>query len=145
MDHIGPGRQVLSLKKHCYNHCHQDRLLPFGDLICQKISIIRSFLAIYTAAIANLSTQGEAAKAGCRTAEIMADAAHVILTSDSKTFTGHFCVDDEVLWTEGVRDFTKYNCQHGNDFHFGFGFSIRMLKEYSTMNVLQFVLETAHQ
>ena len=43
-----------------------------------------------------------------RTAEIMADAAHVILTKKSREFTGNFCIDDLVLWNEGVRDFSKY-------------------------------------
>jgi citronellol/citronellal dehydrogenase len=43
-----------------------------------------------------------------RTAEIMADAAHAILTKPSREFTGHFCIDDLVLWDAGVRDFGKY-------------------------------------
>jgi citronellol/citronellal dehydrogenase len=43
-----------------------------------------------------------------RTAEIMADAAHVILTKSSREFTGNFCIDDVVLWQNGVRDFSKY-------------------------------------
>ena len=43
-----------------------------------------------------------------RTAEIMADAAHVILTKNSRTFSGNFCIDDLVLHAEGVRDFSKY-------------------------------------
>jgi citronellol/citronellal dehydrogenase len=43
-----------------------------------------------------------------RTAEIMADAAHVILTKPSREFTGNFCIDDLVLWDAGVRDFSKY-------------------------------------
>jgi citronellol/citronellal dehydrogenase len=43
-----------------------------------------------------------------RTAEIMADAAHVILTRNSREFTGNFCIDDLVLHAAGVRDFSKY-------------------------------------
>ena len=44
-----------------------------------------------------------------RTAEIMADAAHVILTQPSREFTGHFCIDDVVLHQmAGVKDFSKY-------------------------------------
>ncbi|MDR3417432.1 MAG: NAD(P)-dependent oxidoreductase [Nevskia sp.] len=44
-----------------------------------------------------------------RTPEIMADAAHVILTQPSREFTGHFCIDDVVLHDmAGVRDFSKY-------------------------------------
>jgi citronellol/citronellal dehydrogenase len=43
-----------------------------------------------------------------RTPEIMADAAHVILTRPSRQFTGQFCIDDLVLEEAGVRDFSKY-------------------------------------
>ena len=43
-----------------------------------------------------------------RTPEIMADAAHVILTKDARQFTGNFCIDDLVLHEAGVRDFSKY-------------------------------------
>lgn len=42
------------------------------------------------------------------TAEIMADAAHAILSRPSREFTGHFCIDDLVLHEAGVRDFSKY-------------------------------------
>ena len=51
---------------------------------------------IATAAVANL-LGGEAMIRGSRKPEIMADAAHVILTSDAKTNTGKFHVDDDVL------------------------------------------------
>ena len=43
-----------------------------------------------------------------RTAEIMADAAHVILTSDARQNTGHFYIDEEVLKKSGVKDFARY-------------------------------------
>ncbi|OMH80631.1 Hydroxysteroid dehydrogenase-like protein 2 [Zancudomyces culisetae] len=43
-----------------------------------------------------------------RTPEIMADAAHVILTSNSKECTGNFFIDEVVLREYGVRDFSKY-------------------------------------
>ena len=43
-----------------------------------------------------------------RTPEIMADAAHVILSKPSRQFTGQFCIDDLVLQDAGVRDFSKY-------------------------------------
>lgn len=44
--------------------------------------------------------------AACRTPEILADAAHVILTGTGKT--GEFLVDDEVLASAGVTDLDKY-------------------------------------
>lgn len=44
-----------------------------------------------------------------RNVDIMSDAAHAILTRVSTKATGNFYVDDEVLASEGVRDFSKYN------------------------------------
>ncbi|WP_370942439.1 SDR family oxidoreductase [Amycolatopsis sp. cg5] len=51
-----------------------------------------------------------------RTPEIMADAAHVILTKPSREVTGRFFIDDEVLAAEGVTDFAKYRlCEREED------------------------------
>ena len=44
----------------------------------------------------------------CWKPEIMADAAHAILTSDARSVTGRFCIDDEVLREAGVTDFSIY-------------------------------------
>jgi citronellol/citronellal dehydrogenase len=63
--------------------------------------------AIATAAVRNL-LGGEAAIRGCRTPEIMADAAYVVVTRPSREFTGNFLVDEEVLASEGITDFSKY-------------------------------------
>src|SRR5690606_1042900 len=49
----------------------------------------------------------------CRKPEIMADAAHVILTRDSRAFTGRFFLDEEVLASAGVADFSKYAVRPG--------------------------------
>ncbi len=62
---------------------------------------------IATAAVANL-LGGQAALARTRTPAIMADAAHAVLTRDSRTCTGNFFVDDEVLAAEGVTDLERY-------------------------------------
>ena len=43
-----------------------------------------------------------------RKPRIMADAAHYILTSPSKTTTGNFFIDEEVLKLSGVTDFSQY-------------------------------------
>jgi citronellol/citronellal dehydrogenase len=40
--------------------------------------------------------------------DIMADAAHAILTRDSRTCTGNFYTDEDVLREEGVTDFSVY-------------------------------------
>ena len=45
---------------------------------------------------------GDMLVAKSRTPEIMADAAHVILTKPSREFTGQHCMDDIVLYDAGV-------------------------------------------
>jgi citronellol/citronellal dehydrogenase len=62
---------------------------------------------IATAAVRNL-LGGEEVVARSRTPEIMADAAHEILTRDPRTCTGNFFIDDEVLAEAGVTDFSRY-------------------------------------
>ena len=49
----------------------------------------------------------------CRKPEILADAAHAILTSDAATTTGRFFIDEEVLREAGVTDFDVYAVQPG--------------------------------
>ena len=46
--------------------------------------------------------------AACRTPEILADSAYIILNRPSKECTGNFFVDDEVLASEGITDLDKY-------------------------------------
>jgi len=62
---------------------------------------------IATAAIRNL-LGGEAAVRQCRKPEIVGDAAHAILTRNSRENTGNFYIDDEVLAEEGVTDLEPY-------------------------------------
>jgi len=68
--------------------------------------------AIATSAVQNL-LGGDVAMAGCRTADIMADAAYVILTSPSTEKTGQFFIDDDVLASIGVTDLEKYAVTKG--------------------------------
>ncbi len=69
---------------------------------------------IATAAIRNALAGDEGMKM-CRTVDIMADAAHAILTKPAREFTGQFCIDDTLLWQEGVRDFDKYRVDRTKD------------------------------
>lgn len=62
---------------------------------------------IATAAVRNI-LGGDALMRSSRTPDILADAAHVILTKDAKTFSGHFLIDDTFLAGEGVTDFDRY-------------------------------------
>ncbi|EIL97489.1 SDR family oxidoreductase [Rhodanobacter sp. 115] len=50
----------------------------------------------------------------CRTPDIVADAAHAILTRPARDYTGHFAIDDEVLREAGVTDFGHYAVQAGS-------------------------------
>ncbi len=52
--------------------------------------------------------------AKCRTPEILADAAYLILTRDAKTTTGNFFIDDALLAQHGVTDFDRYSVTPGN-------------------------------
>jgi citronellol/citronellal dehydrogenase len=62
---------------------------------------------IATAAVANL-LGGDDTVGRSRTPEIMADAAHAVLVRDSRTCTGNFFIDEEVLAEEGVTDLDRY-------------------------------------
>ena len=62
---------------------------------------------IATAAVKNLLGGDEMIKRS-RKPEIMADAAHFILTQPSREFTGNFCIDDEVMERAGVTDLAPY-------------------------------------
>lgn len=47
-------------------------------------------------------------KKSSRKPEIMADAAYVILSKDSRSYSGNFTIDDEVLQAAGVKDLDQY-------------------------------------
>ncbi|HNN94070.1 MAG TPA: NAD(P)-dependent oxidoreductase [Pseudomonadota bacterium] len=62
---------------------------------------------IATAAVQNL-LGGDQSTRGSRKPEIVADAAHCILTQPSRSFTGQFCIDEDVLRSAGLTDFSSY-------------------------------------
>lgn len=65
--------------------------------------------AIATAAVQNL-LGGEESIRRCRKPEIMADAAHLIFSQDSRQCTGQFFIDDKVLREiGGITDFSQYS------------------------------------
>jgi len=67
---------------------------------------------IHTAALAMLGGHVDPLK--CRTPEIMADAACAILARHSRTCSGHFYIDEEILMEEGVSDFSSYAVDAGH-------------------------------
>ena len=62
---------------------------------------------IATAAI-EFAVSGQEGLRRCRTVDIMADAAYVVLTKPARELTGQFLIDDTVLYEAGERDFDKY-------------------------------------
>jgi citronellol/citronellal dehydrogenase len=78
---------------------HADAGIAFNSLWPRTI--------IATAAVQNL-LGGDAAMARSRRPEIVADAAHHILTRPARTTTGNFFIDDEVLADAGVTDLSGY-------------------------------------
>jgi citronellol/citronellal dehydrogenase len=63
---------------------------------------------IATAAVQNLLGGDEIVRRS-RKPEILADAAHIILTKPSREFTGNFCIDDEILESAGITDLAPYS------------------------------------
>ena len=43
-----------------------------------------------------------------RKPEVLADSAYIILNRDSRTFSGNFCIDEDVLASEGITDLDQY-------------------------------------
>ena len=68
--------------------------------------------AIATAAIRNL-LGGDEAISRCRKPDIMAEAAYAVITRHSRSCTGNFFIDDEVLAEEGVTDLDSYSVKPG--------------------------------
>ncbi len=67
---------------------------------------------IATAAVQNL-LGGDKAIRHSRKPKIMADAAHAILTRNSRDCSGHFFIDDEILKEQGITDLSDYACTPG--------------------------------
>jgi citronellol/citronellal dehydrogenase len=68
---------------------------------------------IATAAVNMLG--GEAMLKRSRKPEVMADAAHYVLTRPAREYTGRFLIDDEVLAEAGVKDLSVYSVTPGLD------------------------------
>ncbi len=67
---------------------------------------------IDTSAVRNL-LGGESILRGSRKPDIIADAAHFILTRESRACTGNFFIDDEVMRQAGVEDLDRYSVVPG--------------------------------
>jgi citronellol/citronellal dehydrogenase len=74
--------------------------------------------AIDTKAIEHL--MGEDGRRHSRTVDIVADAAHWILTQNAADCSGNFFIDSQVLLDSGVTDFSKYAVEPGQDLQLDF-------------------------
>ena len=120
--HILTLSPPLSMKAKWFQHHVAYTMAKYGMSMCvlgmseefKKAGIAVNALwprtAIDTAALQMIPGIDTAA---CRTPEILADAAYVILNRVSKDCTGNFFVDDEVLATVGVTDLEKYSVVPG--------------------------------
>ncbi|XP_011172738.1 hydroxysteroid dehydrogenase-like protein 2 [Solenopsis invicta] len=68
--------------------------------------------AIYTAAMDMLLSSDSSDVS--RKPEIMADAVYTLLCKDSKSITGQFLIDENILKNEGITDLTNYACNPAN-------------------------------
>jgi citronellol/citronellal dehydrogenase len=120
--HILTLSPPLSMKAKWFQHHVAYTMAKYGMSMCvlgmseefRKTGIAVNALwprtAIDTAALQMIPGIDTAA---CRTPEILADAAYVILNRVSKETTGNFFVDDEVLASVGVTDLEGYSVVPG--------------------------------
>ena len=120
--HILTLSPPLSMKAKWFQHHVAYTMAKYGMSMCVlgmseefrstgiAINALWPRTAIDTAALQMIPGVDTAA---CRTPEILADAAYVILNRESKNCTGNFFVDDEVLATVGVTDLEKYSVVPG--------------------------------
>ena len=101
------GHVAYTMAKFGMSMCTLGMSAEFaGDGIA--VNSLWPLTAIDTAAVRNL-LGGEAVAKMSRSATIMADAAHAIVTRPARECTGNYFIDEEVLREEGVTDFSKYS------------------------------------
>jgi citronellol/citronellal dehydrogenase len=120
--HILTLSPPLSMKAKWFQHHVAYTMAKYGMSMCvlgmseefRKEGIAVNALwprtAIDTAALQMIPGVDTAA---CRTPEILADSAYIILNRESRSCTGNFFVDDELLASEGITDLEKYSVVPG--------------------------------
>jgi len=120
--HVLTMSPPLSMKPHWFEHHTAYTMAKYGMSMCtlghaaefkaQGIGVNSLWprTAIATAALQMIPG---ADLGRCRTPEILSDAAYLILTSDPKTTTGNFFIDDELLAKHGVTDLERYSVTPG--------------------------------
>ena len=120
--HILTLSPPLSMKAKWFQHHVAYTMAKYGMSMCVlgmseefrqegiAVNALWPRTAIDTAALQMIPGVNTAA---CRTPEILADAAYIILNRESKGCTGNFFVDDELLASEGITDLEKYSVVPG--------------------------------
>ena len=112
----------LSMKPHWFRHHVAYTMAKYGMSECTlghaaefaplgiAVNSLWPRTAIATAALQMIPGVD---LARCRTPQILADAAWLVLTSDASTTTGQFFIDDTLLAQHGVTDFDRYSVTPG--------------------------------
>jgi citronellol/citronellal dehydrogenase len=103
-EHWFKGHVAYSMAKYGMSECtlgHAGEFRPHGiavNSLWPRTAIATAAMQMIPGVDLNL----------CRKPEILADAAYLILTSDAKSTTGNFFIDDELLARHGVTDLDRY-------------------------------------
>jgi citronellol/citronellal dehydrogenase len=100
------GHVAYTMSKYGMSMCVLGMASEFRELGI-AVNALWPKTAIATAAVANLLGGPEALRR-CRRPEVMADAAHMILTRKARDVSGNFFIDEDLLRESGCRDFTPY-------------------------------------
>ena len=108
-EHWFKGHVAYTMAKYGMSECtlgHAGEFRPHGigvNSLWPRTAIATAALQMIPGVDLNL----------CRKPEILADAAYFILTSDAKTTTGNFFIDDTLLAERGVTDLERYSVTPG--------------------------------
>lgn len=97
---------AYTLSKYGMSLCTLGMAAEFAELRV-AVNALWPRTVIATAAINMLG--GRVQREYCRTPAIVADAAHAVLTRPSDECSGNFFLDEDVLRSEGVKDFGRYS------------------------------------
>ena len=105
------GHLAYSLSKYGMSLCMLGMAAEYRDagIACNALW---PRTTIATAAV-EFALGGPAMMRRSRKPEIVADAAHAILTRPARECSGRFFIDDSVLYEAGVRDFAAYSVEPG--------------------------------
>jgi citronellol/citronellal dehydrogenase len=103
-EHWFKGHVAYTMAKYGMSECtlgHAGEFRPHGiavNSLWPRTAIATAALQMIPGVDLNL----------CRKPQILADAAYFILTSDAKTTSGNFFIDDELLALHGITDLDRY-------------------------------------